>query len=120
MSRDHSERSWESALTERQQYWLDHVRAAEQQGEPVRSYAKRQGLAVSSMYEAKRRLRNQGVLEASPAPKKAAAEFVRVAVADRGASSRPPLRVRLASGTVLEWSEAPQGAELRELLGLVS
>jgi hypothetical protein len=68
MSRDFSESSsrLESELTDRQRYWLEHIRAAEQRGEPVKSYAKRLGLASSSMYEAKRRLRGLGVLDAAP------------------------------------------------------
>lgn len=107
-------------LSERQQYWLAHLREVEQIGEPLRHYAKRLGLASSSMYEAKRRLRQLGVLAASSEPKTAAAEFVRVAVVGRPSSPGPPFQVRLASGAVLEWSEAPQGDALRELLGLVS
>jgi hypothetical protein len=49
-------------LTERQQYWLTHLRAAEQLGERLKHCAKRLGLASSSMREAKRRLRELGVL----------------------------------------------------------
>jgi hypothetical protein len=110
----------ESDLTDRQRYWLGHLREAEQRGEPVKSYAKRLGLASSSMYEAKRRLRGLGVLEAAPMSPPRAAEFIRVAVADRAPSTRPRFQVRLASGAVLEWSEAPQGKALHELIGLVS
>ena len=122
MSRDFLESSsrLESELTDRQRYWLEHIRAAEQRGEPVKSYAKRLGLASSSMYEAKRRLRQLGVLCAATAPKPAPTEFVRIGVADRSPSTCPPFQVRLTSGAVLEWSEAPQGADLRELIGLVS
>ena len=72
------------------------------------------------MYEAKRRLRELGVLAAASEPKTSASEFVRVAVSDRATPLRPPFQVRFASGAVLEWSEAPQGEALRELLGLVS
>lgn len=107
-------------LTERQQYWLAHLREAEQLGEPLKHYAKRLGLASSSMYEAKRRLRALGALPSSSGPKAAPAEFVRVAVAGRAPSPCRPFQVRLASGAVLEWSEAPQGDALRELVGLVS
>jgi hypothetical protein len=109
----------EKDLSERQRYWLKHLRAAERQGEPVKAYAKRLGLAESSLYEAKRRLRACGVIE--PAAKRTTPRlgFARVAVRD---PNRPPtsLRVRLASGALLEWSEAPQGEALGELIGLVS
>jgi len=107
-------------LTERQQYWLAQLREAEQLGEPLKHYAKRLGLSSHSMYEAKRRLRKLGVLASAAEPKPAPAEFVRVAVAGRAPAPRTPFQVRLASGAVLEWSEAPAGDALRELVSLVS
>ncbi len=109
----------ERDLSERQRYWLEHLRAAEGQGEPVKSYAKRLGLSESSLYEAKRRLRACGVIAAVAKRTTPSPGFARVAVSD---PSRPPcsLRVRLGSGALLEWSQAPQGDALRELIGLVS
>jgi len=115
----------EKDLSERQRYWLKHIRAAERAGEPLKTYAKRLGLSAHSMYEAKRRLRAYGLL-APAAPRKAAGRtpmppgFARVAVEPRAAAPSASLRVRLASGALLEWSEAPQGEALRELIGLVS
>ena len=109
----------ERDLSERQRDWLKHLRAAEGQGEPLKAYAKRLGLSESSLYEAKRRLRSCGVI--APAPKRTTPSpgFARVAVRD---PSPPPcsLRVRLANGALLEWSQAPEGDALRELMGLVS
>jgi hypothetical protein len=109
-------------LSERQRYWLKHVRAAERKGEPLRVYAKRLGVSEHSLYEAKRRLRLLGVLAQAPqgvAPSTPSTGFVQVEVSDPG---RAPacLRVRLGSGALLEWSEAPQGDALRELIGFVS
>jgi hypothetical protein len=115
----------EKDLSERQRYWLKHIRTAERAGEPLKTYAKRLGLSVHSMYEAKRRLRAYGLV-APAVPRKAAVcqapspGFARVAVAPRAATSAVSLRVRLVSGALLEWSEAPQGDALRELIGLVS
>ena len=110
----------EKDLSERQRYWLEHLRAAERAGEPLKTYAKRLGLSEHSMYEAKRRLRACGLI-APAAPRKAAPVcFTRVAVERREAAPVTSLRVRLASGALLEWSEAPQGDALRELFGLVS
>ena len=109
----------EKGLSERQRYWLKHIRTGERAGEPLKTYAKRLGLSVHSMYEAKRRLRSYGLV--APAPQRGARRpaFARVAVAE---AVRAPasLRVRLASGSVLEWSEAPQGDALRELVNFVS
>ncbi len=109
----------EQDLSERQRYWLKHLRAAERRGEPLNAYAKRLGLSESSLYESKSRLRSCGVLAPRPQRRVSAPEFARVVVAD-AARAPASLRVRLASGALLEWSEAPQGDALRDLIGLVS
>ena len=110
----------EKDLSERQRFWLRHLRTAERKGEPLKAYAERLGLSAHSMYEAKRRLRAYGLIAPGPQRRGSSPEFVRVAMADVGRATRASLRVRLASGALLEWSEAPQGAALRELVGLVS
>jgi len=110
----------ERDLSERQRYWLKHLRKAEQKGEPVKSYAKRLGLSESSLYEAKRRLRACGVMAPAPQRRVSSAGFARVAVVDSGRAARSSFRVRLASGALLEWREAPEGNALRELIGLIS
>ena len=109
----------EKDLSERQRYWLKHLRAAERRGEPLNAYAKRLGLSESSLYESKSRLRSCGVLAPAPQRRVLAPGFARVVVAD-ATRARVSLRVRLASGALLEWSEAPQGDALRDLIGLVS
>jgi hypothetical protein len=106
-------------LTERQRYWLKHVRAAERKGEPLRVYAKRLGLSEHSLYEAKRRLRLSGALMPAPQGGRPSVGFVQVEVSDRDPAAAS-LRVRLGSGALLEWREAPQGDALRELIGFVS
>ncbi len=111
----------EKDLSERQRYWLQHLRVAERKGEALTEYAERLGLSKHSLYEAKRRLRELGVIAPvaargmSPAP----ARFARVAVSDTPVAHGSPLRVRLANGAVLEWSEAPRGEALRELVGVL-
>ena len=113
-------------LTDPQRERLKHVEAAERRGEALTDYAKRHRLSVSSLYEAKRRLRQTGVVgraDAATAPKDSAPRFVRLAVrkAPAGAGAEPTsLRLQLASGTSLEWSEAPRGDALRELIEIVS
>ena len=39
----------EGDLSERQRYWLKHLRAAEGRGEPLKAYAKRLGLSESDL-----------------------------------------------------------------------
>ncbi len=110
----------EKGLSERQRFWLQHLRAAERKSEPLKAYAARLGLSESSLYEAKRHLRACGVMAPAPRRRAPSPGFARVALADAGRAAPASLRVRLASGALLEWSEAPQGAALRELIGLVS
>ncbi len=110
----------EQDLSERQRYWLGHLRKAEQRGEPLQAYAKRLELSKSSLYEAKRRLRACGLIAPAIPQGSSSPRFARVTVASREASPVTSLRVRLTSGAVLEWREAPQGDALRELIGLVS
>ena len=111
-------------LTERQRHWLGHIRAAERKAEPLTVYAEQQGLSVSSLYEAKRHLRKAGVIEAARRPKRperGTPTFIPVSVREPAPSvERAVLRLRLSSGALLEWSEAPQGEALRELVGLLS
>jgi hypothetical protein len=105
-------------LSERQRYWLKHIRTAERKGEPLKHYAKRLRLSEQALYEAKRRLRLHGVLAPAPKRRFGSGRFVRVVAA--GPKARPaslPLRIQLASGAVLEWAEAPAGEVLRELIG---
>ena len=110
----------EKDLTERQRHWLRHLRAAERTGEPLKTYAERLGVSEHSMYDAKRRLRTLGLISPAGRSKATAPRFTRVRVAPHDRATAASLRVRLSSGAVLEWSEAPQGDALRELVGLVS
>jgi hypothetical protein len=72
------------------------------------------------MYEAKRRLRAYGLIAPATPRTISPPRFTRVAIERRDTSPLISLRVRLASGALLEWSEAPQGDALRELIGLIS
>ena len=109
----------EKDLSERQRYWLKHLRVAERKGEPLTTYAERLGLSKSSLYEAKRGLRACGVISSIAERTTSSTEFVRVEFSE-ASRVRTSLRVRLASGALLEWSEAPRGDALRELVDLLS
>lgn len=109
-------RSTGRELTERQQSWLSHIERAEARGEALKHYAQRKGLSEHAIYEAKRRLRELGALDSGVADRTSSPRFAQVV-----AKAAPPaigvsLRVRLPGGAELEWSEAPQGESLRELL----
>ncbi len=51
-----------SALTERQQYWLKHIRACEHAGQGMKAYARAQDLDIKSLYSWKKALVKKGVL----------------------------------------------------------
>lgn len=90
-----------NTLTERQRFWLEHLRACEKSGLAMTTYAERHGLAVSSLYMARSRLRASGPVE-SDSPK--AATFVRVEPrsADVTTTSPRPCRVNLPNGVTVE------------------
>jgi len=48
-------------LTERQQYWLDHIQACEESGDTTKAYAEVHGLSVSMMYSWRKELTMRGV-----------------------------------------------------------
>jgi hypothetical protein len=49
-------------LTQRQRYWLEHLQACEALGQKMSAYAAAQGLGARALYDAKKRLMQQGVL----------------------------------------------------------
>ena len=88
-----------SRLSEKQSYWLGHLRACADGS--LKAYAEANGLNVSSLYGAKKRLKRQGVLRGEPP-----ARLVRV---ERVSAPAPTLcRVHLANGTAVEVSCAPE------------
>jgi hypothetical protein len=89
---------------------LAHIRACEESGETLKSYAERKGLSVRSLYQVKKMLRVQGILAphskaaaASATPREAQpprfTEAVRRSDVREG---RVSWRVRFSSGAVLE------------------
>ena len=52
----------EMKLTERQQYWLEHIQACEASGKSVTTYAAEHGFHVGAMYAGKKMLVRKGAL----------------------------------------------------------
>ena len=97
------------SLTSRQQFWAGHLDACLARGQALSSYAAEQNLSVAALYEAKSRLRRQGLWPTS------SPRFVRVAVASSARETLPLLRVSLPNGVVVEgsagaWSEVLSAA----------
>lgn len=55
-----------SPLTQKQQFWLDHLHACDEQGITMKQYAAEHALAIASFYEAKASLRKKSLID-SPA-----------------------------------------------------
>jgi hypothetical protein len=94
-----------SNLTERQQFWLAHIRACGRGS--LKAYAAAHDLHVSSLYEAKSKLRRLGVLEESP-PRVTPSRLVRVPPEAVRPSAPTMCRIHLRNGTVVEVAGAPE------------
>jgi hypothetical protein len=101
-------------LTQRQRWWLSHVRRASASGETLKAYAQHHGISVSGLYDAHSRFSRQGRLDGNvPAPTTPLdTAFVPVRVE----SARPVCRLQHASGWVIECEEWPAPAWLRALV----
>ena len=55
-------RTDDSTLTERQQYWLKHIRACDASGQTTIDYAREHGIKVKSMYSARQALAEKGTV----------------------------------------------------------
>lgn len=83
-------------LTERQRFWLRHLRACEVSGQTSIDYAKAHDLKVKSLYSARKALAEKGALP--PAPPNG---FQRVQVVDHNRSSEKQWHVQLPNGLAI-------------------
>lgn len=102
-------------MTKRQQFWLAHIQAAMRGGEQMQRYAKRQGLSVAALYNAKSVFKRAGLLKVSGS-ELAASAFVPVQIT---AAAQPLMRCRLQhlSGWQLEMERLPDAKWLRDVIG---
>jgi len=104
----------DTPITERQQYWLDHIRAAESFDGSIADYARSAGLKPKELYSWKGILARRGLLSV-PAAGEAGGGFVRVI-----APSRPlGMSLVLPNGVRLEW-HGDLGPEQLEALVLTA
>ena len=87
-------------LTERETFWLEHLRACANGS--LKEYAAAHGLDLRALYDAKARLKRQGLLTAAPA------RLVRVERTESSVGSAALCRVHLRNGTAVEVACAPQ------------
>jgi len=86
----------EAALTERQQYWLKHLRACEAAGKTTIDYARTHGINVKTLYSARKALAEKGTL---PCPQ--ATRFQKVQTPGRQPHSDSQWRIQLPNGVVV-------------------
>lgn len=91
----------DTPLTEKQQLWLEHIRACDQFGQTMKAYAEEHDLNVSALYAWKKTLRRKGVIADSQAD--APQLFRKAVVAD---SSHARASARLPSGLVLAFDDS--------------
>jgi len=88
-------------LTEKQQFWLEHVQACDKSGLSMKAYAHTNELSVGSFYTWKKTLRRKGVIADSQAD--APQLFRKAVVVD---SSHARASALLPSGLVLEFDDS--------------
>jgi len=104
-------------LTERQAYWLKHLRACEASGLTTSAYAKQNRLSVHALYQARKELRRRGVLASSH--KRSSVTFAKVRAVP-AAAREWRWTIRFPNGAAIEL-EAPREREDQvHLLGLVA
>ena len=87
-------------MSERSEYWAEHLAAIEREGIATKAYAEREGLSVAMLYAWRRELKSRSIQV--PVTQK---RFVAVEVTE---SARPaPCRLRLGAGVELELSALP-------------
>lgn len=89
----------QAGLTEKQQFWFDHLRKCHAGRVTMKSYAEAHGLSLPSLYFWKRQLIDDGLLEGG---RQAPARFKQL---DLMPMSTPIAgRICLPNGVMVEWS----------------
>ena len=88
-------------MSERSEYWAQHLTAIEREGIATKAYPEREGLSVASLYAWRRELRTRSI----PAPV-TQKRFVAVEV-EEAARLPAPCRLRLGGGVEFELSALP-------------
>jgi hypothetical protein len=92
--------------SERDRFWLKHHEAQRASGETAKVYAASVGISVRDLYQARKRLRERGLLAPGRAKATTTPGFSKVAVPTSLVVEEPRFRITLPNGAVLEWSGA--------------
>jgi hypothetical protein len=94
-------------LTERERYWFDHLKAAQERNITLVGYAAEQGLKVKELYNRKSRFIKKGLMRSSVVAK----DFISV-----GTQVPSQCRVLLANGVRVEFDSPLTDRAIREIL----
>ena len=105
-------------LTERQQYWLNHIESCDQLGQATKAYAETHGLSVSMMYSWRKKLSVMGVLSAG-SERRQSCNFERVQVVG-GEPRSGEWRIVLPNGVQIGFCGVVDGGLLSTVLKVAS
>ena len=103
------DKAQEDLLTERQQYWLKHVRACEASGKSITDYAVDHDINVKTMYAGKKMLVKKGIL-----PRTRSNRFQRAQLSSLTVSH--DWRIQLPNGVSVAFSGAVEAQTLSTVL----
>ncbi len=103
----------EMRLTDRQRFWLEHIRACEASGKSVTAYAAEHGFHVGAMYAGKKSLIRKGAL-----PRTQRSQFQRVQTEDVAVGSE--WRIQLPNGISVDFSGTVDAGSLSTVLNTVA
>ena len=99
----------ESSLTERQQYWLNHIHACEASGKSIADYAVKHDINVKTMYAGKKMLVKKGILPRTRSNRFQRAQISSIAVTH-------DWRIYLPNGVSIAFSGAVEANTLSTVL----
>ena len=99
----------EIKLTERQQYWLEHIQACEASGKSVTTYAAEHGFHVGAMYAGKKMLVRKGAFGGAPLRRFQRLQTVPVTVDQKW-------RIQLPNGVLVDFSGTVDAGALLTVL----
>jgi len=101
----------DTSLTERQQYWLKHIRVCDASGKTTIDYARKHGIKVKSMYSARKALAEKGTL-----PRPQPTRFQQVQVVAGNPVGDTQWHVQLPNGLAISFGGKVDAATLALVL----
>lgn len=105
----------QTTLTEKQQFWLEHVRACDESGQSMRAYADANGLNAAEFYSWKATLRRKGAFVSKGA---STGLFRKAEIVDGHHLGR--CRITLPSGIALDIEAGTEPTWVARLVSVLS